>query len=187
MTGPSNDPTVEIVTDTGLAATVSAVASATFPLACPPHTPPADIAAFVSEHLDENSFRDHIVDPDADVLVVRDGTGGPVIGYSLVLHRIPTAPEVAAVVTDRPVSELSKIYVLPEHHSQPGVPPSHALMTAALDCARRRGSAVVWLGVNQGNVRAQKFYAKTGFDRVGVRTFTLGDSVEHDYVFRQSL
>ncbi|KAF0970811.1 MULTISPECIES: GNAT family N-acetyltransferase [Gordonia] len=185
MTSPA--VTVELVTDPDRAAAVAEVAGATFPLACPPHAAAEDIAEFIATNLGEKNFRGYITDPDADVLVARDGEDGAILGYALVLHGDPSDPVVAAVVPDRPATEVSKMYVLPDHHSRPGLSPSRGLMNAALDRARDRGSAVVWLGVNQLNERAQKFYTKTGFSRAGVRTFDLGGSVEHDYVFTQKL
>ncbi|MBD0861421.1 GNAT family N-acetyltransferase [Gordonia sp. zg691] len=182
-----SDITVEVVTDPAAAAAVAQVAAATFALACPPHSTPEDIAGFISTSLQESNFRDHIADPLADVVVARDGVGGPVIGYTLVLHTEPSHPDVCAVVTERPVSEVSKMYVLPDHHSRQGVTPSHQLMSVALDRARAHGSTMAWLGVNQLNVRAQRFYTKMGFTRVGVKTFSLNGSIEHDYVFTRSL
>ena len=187
MTPTHPAATVELLTDPDRAASVAEVAGATFPLACPPHAAAEDIAQFIATNLGEKNFRGYIADPAADVLVVRDGDDGPVIGYALVLHGDPSNPVVAEIVPERPASEVSKMYVLPDHHARPGLSPSRALMEAALDRARDRGSVVVWLGVNQLNERAQKFYAKTGFTRAGVRTFDLGGSVEHDYVFTQTL
>jgi GNAT superfamily N-acetyltransferase len=75
--------------------------------------------------------------------------------------------------------ELSKMYVLPEHHGS-GV--STALMNAALDAAAEWGAGRIWLGVNQKNSRAQRFYKKCGFTVNGVRTFQLGAGTEDDYV-----
>ncbi len=40
----------------------------------------------------------------------------------------------------------------------------------------------MWLGVNQHNQRAQRFYRKHGFTVSGTRTFRVGDHVENDYV-----
>jgi ribosomal protein S18 acetylase RimI-like enzyme len=82
-------------------------------------------------------------------------------------------------VTARPAVELSKMYVSPDAHGG-GV--ARALMTAAIDRARNMGSASVWLGVNQENRRAQKFYSKHGFLITGTKTFRLGEGVENDYV-----
>ncbi|UPW11336.1 GNAT family N-acetyltransferase [Gordonia terrae] len=191
MSGPdvtdTTEVVVEVVTDPAAAGGVAEVAAITFPLACPPHASPADIDEFVAANLRESNFRAHITDPRADVLVARDGVGGPILGYALVMHTEPAHPDVCAVVTERPVSEVSKMYVLRDHHSRQGATPSHLLMGAAIERARSHGSTRIWLGVNQLNARAQRFYTKMGFERVGVKTFTLGESTEHDYVFTQRL
>jgi ribosomal protein S18 acetylase RimI-like enzyme len=49
------------------------------------------------------------------------------------------------------------------------------------------GAACVWLGVNQENQRAQRFYAKSGFTVSGTKTFRLGGHVENDYVMVRPL
>ncbi|WP_157011724.1 GNAT family N-acetyltransferase, partial [Mycobacterium celatum] len=64
--------------------------------------------------------------------------------------------------------ELSKLYVLPEHH---GTGVATALMDAALQAASELGGRRVWLGVNKRNQRAQRFYANHGFRVNGTRTF----------------
>jgi ribosomal protein S18 acetylase RimI-like enzyme len=88
------------------------------------------------------------------------------------------------VLSHRPTSELSKIYVLPEGH---GAGVSRELMAASLQAARDAGAVGVWLGVNQENERAQRFYAKSGFTRVGTKRFRVGDRYEDDFVFEQGL
>jgi ribosomal protein S18 acetylase RimI-like enzyme len=60
-------------------------------------------------------------------------------------------------------------------------------MAAALDEARALGAACMWLGVNQGNERAQRFYAKHDLAVSGTKTFRLGDAVENDYVMVRPL
>jgi ribosomal protein S18 acetylase RimI-like enzyme len=40
----------------------------------------------------------------------------------------------------------------------------------------------VWLGVNQKNQRAQRFYTKSGFEISGTRTFQVGAGREDDFV-----
>lgn len=55
-------------------------------------------------------------------------------------------------------------------------------MTGVLDAALGLGAQCVWLGVNQENQRAQRFYAKHGFAARGTKTFRLGGHVENDYV-----
>jgi ribosomal protein S18 acetylase RimI-like enzyme len=64
---------------------------------------------------------------------------------------------------------------------------SAALMTAALQHATDLVAKSVWLGVNQHNQRAQRFYAKHGFGINGTKTFRLGAGIENDYVMVRPL
>ena len=84
----------------------------------------------------------------------------------------------------RPAAELSKIYLMPEYH---GVGVSTALMELTLATAAEWGVRCVWLGVNQGNQRAQRFYIKSGFKINGTRTFQVGARLENDYVMVREL
>lgn len=153
------------------------VAARTFPLACPPSVAPADVAAFIAENLSPAKFTDYLADPGRIVLTaVQDGR---ILGYAMMIRGVPDDPDVSAAVTARPAVELSKMYVLPESH---GVGVSAALMTAALQQAADLGAASVWLGVNQRNERAQRFYAKHGFTITGTKSFRLGGHIEQDYV-----
>ncbi|MEP6478552.1 MAG: GNAT family N-acetyltransferase, partial [Rhodoglobus sp.] len=40
----------------------------------------------------------------------------------------------------------------------------------------------VWLGVNQFNARANRFYEKSGFAIVGTKKFLVGEKYEDDFV-----
>jgi len=163
-------------------AVLAEVAAATFALACPPHITQQAIDTFITDVLARERFDDYLADPQRDLFVsVDDGT---TTGYAMVVNGEPTDPDVQSAVTVRPTAELSKIYVLPDHH---GAGTSRLLMEAAIDAAQARGAAAVWLGVNQENERAQKFYAKSGFTRVGTKRFLVGDRYEHDYVFERVL
>jgi len=55
-------------------------------------------------------------------------------------------------------------------------------MGAAIERARELDARCLWLGVNQENGRAQRFYAKHGFSVNGTKTFRLGSRIENDYV-----
>ncbi|MFC7671857.1 GNAT family N-acetyltransferase [Mycolicibacterium sp. GCM10028919] len=158
------------------------VAARTFPLACPPSATAENVAAFVAEHLSPERFADYLADPDRAVLVAREH--GRVTGYAMLIRGVVDDADVQRAVTARPAVELSKMYVSPDAHGG-GV--AHALMTAAIDRARDMGSASVWLGVNQENRRAQKFYSKHGFLITGTKTFRLGAGVERDYVMARPL
>ncbi|HEY0187474.1 MAG TPA: GNAT family N-acetyltransferase [Cellulomonas sp.] len=161
---------------------LAALAAVTFPLACPPTSTAADQAAFVAAHLSVDSFTGYLADPARSVLVA--GSGGALVGYTMLVRGEPYDPDVAAVVPLRPTAELSKCYVLPGQHGR-GV--AGALMTATLDLARAGGAVGVWLGVNGENLRAQAFYRRSGFTVVGERRFLVGGRLEHDLVLHRTL
>ncbi|ONM47718.1 GNAT family N-acetyltransferase [Nocardia donostiensis] len=160
---------------------LSGVAAATFPLACPPGASADDIEIFIGDVLSGDKFGEYLTDPSRTVL--KAVCEGEIVGYAMLKGGKPADPALAAAVELDPVLEVSKMYVLPGHHGS-GV--STALMQAALERAREDGYAGLWLGVNQKNTRAQRFYAKHGFVVVGTRTFDVGNQVHHDYVMRRA-
>ncbi|WP_040867750.1 GNAT family N-acetyltransferase [Nocardia exalbida] len=158
---------------------LSDVAAAAFPLACPPEATPEDIDVFVGEALSGERFGEYLSDPAR--IVLKAVADDEIVGYAMLVTGGPADPAVAESAGPHPMVEISKMYVLPGHH---GTGVSTALMTAALDLARAEGHPGVWLGVNQENARARRFYAKHGFAEVGTRTFTVGNQVHSDYVLR---
>ncbi|MGZ8179805.1 GNAT family N-acetyltransferase [Williamsia sp. SKLECPSW1] len=176
-------PQIETVTDVAEAAAVASVAAVTFPLACPPGTTSESTDAFIAATLTPSHFAEHITAPDRDVLVARD-TGGAIVGYTLIVHSEPSDPEVCEAIPVRPVTEVSKVYVLESAHGS-GI--AQALVATSLDRAARRGSVAAWLGVSNVNLRAQRFYTKAGFRIVGRKSFWLGGIEERDYVMLREL
>jgi ribosomal protein S18 acetylase RimI-like enzyme len=158
------------------------LAAVTFPLACPPSSSPEDIAAHLANTLSEGHFRGYLADPDVTVLVI--DAEGALRGYSLLVNRPAQDPQVAFALSLEPSVELSKYYVHPEHH---GLGAAAELMQATLQAAAEAGGAGIWLGVNSQNARALRFYEKSGFRRVGSKSFRLGSTVEHDFVLERAL
>lgn len=158
------------------------LAAVTFPLACPPGTTELEIRDHVTTHLSAERFEGYLADSDREILVALSGSG--FIGYTMLVFGEPSDADVAAVVTARPTAELSKCYVLAGEHGG-GV--ASELMTATIDIAQLRGSATIWLGVNDKNDRANRFYGKHGFERVGFKRFALGDRFEDDFVRQLTL
>lgn len=161
---------------------LAAVAAATFPLACPSSANPADIDAAIAANLSALRFAGYLADPQSVVLVATEDSR--IIGYTMLIHGIGDDTEVAASVPERPAVELSKMYVLPGHHSSGA---AATLMQAGVAWAAKSGAVAVWLGVNRKNERAQRFYRKHGFEVAGTRRFRLGDSYEDDFVMVRPL
>jgi GNAT superfamily N-acetyltransferase len=165
------------------AAELAELAAATFALACPPHTLPEAIAAFIRDVLAEANFAAYLADPGR-VLLVAEDAGGRLSGYTMLVFGEPHDTDAAGAVRIRPTVELSKCYVRADTH---GTGTAAALMAATLDAARDGGAAGSWLGVNEENARALRFYGKHGFERVGVKHFLVGERYEDDYVLERAL
>lgn len=159
------------------AGAVAELAAATFPLACPPGSDPADIADFVAANLGPEQIAAHLADPGHLVLVADDGT---LVGYTLLIVGEDLEPAVAATLPDPTgMAYLSKCYLRPDQHGH-GL--AGRLMAATLAAARAAGARGVCLGVNGENVRAQAFYRRSGFEVTGRRTFRVGEQTHHDLV-----
>ena len=158
------------------------LAAVTFPLACPPESRPEDIATHLANTLSEANFRGYPADPDVTVFVI--DAGGELRGYSLLVDRRTQDAEVAAALVAGRSVELSKCYVHPDHH---GIGAAAELMHASVAAAEGMGAAGLWLGVNSQNARAIRFYEKSGFRKVGTKSFTLGVTVEHDFVMERPI
>lgn len=77
--------------------------------------------------------------------------------------------------------ELKRIYVLKEYHSK-GV--AQKLMNFFIEFTQQAGYKVIWLGVWENNIRAQKFYEKYGFINSGhTHDFPIGSTPQTDYWF----
>jgi GNAT superfamily N-acetyltransferase len=156
---------------------LAAVAARTFPLACPPGTPADNVASFIEANLCASRFAEYLGDPRRAILTARRDSR--IIGYAMLIRGVDDDTDVQRAVEIRPAAELSKMYLLPDYH---GAGVSKMLMQRAVDTAGHWGVRRVWLGVNQENERAQRFYTKSGFKINGTRTFQVGDRRENDYV-----
>ena len=180
------------------AAELHELAARTFGLATPAGTLQTDIDAFVAEHLALARFADYLADPARIVLLAEDR--GTAVGYAMLISDPISDPELATLVTsaagasaegspnagapDARASaataiELSKFYVAAENHGS-GV--AATLMAATLAAAAATGARLCWLGVNQHNERAAKFYAKNGFEIIGAKRFLVGEVWHDDHV-----
>lgn len=171
------------IADLADAAALAELAAETFPLACPPSTTPEAIAAYYTPE----RVAGYLDDEDR-VLLVAEEPDGRMVGYSMLIGRERGEPgdaDAAAAVSARPAIELSKFYTRALAHGTGAV--AGPLMAATLDAAVAAGAATTWLGVNEENARAIRFYEKHGFARVGRKRFRLGDRLEEDWVLEHPL
>ena len=158
------------------------LAARTFGLACPPGTPQSDVDAFVIQNLSESRFADYLDDKQRTVVIA--DAGGEPAGYAMLVRGPIADPDVRAVVEAATSVELSKFYVLGDRHGS-GV--AADLMAATLDAAAQTGALACWLGVNQQNRRAARFYDKHGFAVIGTKRFLVGEHWHDDHIRRRPL
>ncbi len=165
---------------------LSRLAALTFPLACTPQTSAEFLATYIATRLDPQSFRRHLSDPACTILLAEDldRADDDPVGYTVLLAGEPTDPDVARAIRFRPAVSLERCYVHPDHHGS-GV--AARLMAATLEAAAATGAAGIWLGVSEENDRANAFYARHGFERVGTKRFHIGDAWEDDNVRERAL
>ena len=106
------------------------------------------------------------------LFLIAEASGTPV-GYAKLQAGAP--PE---CISDPQAIELARLYV---EQSVLGLGVGPALMQACLDEARQRSHQIVYLGVWEENHRAQAFYRKWGFAKVGTHTFMMGHDAQTDW------
>jgi ribosomal protein S18 acetylase RimI-like enzyme len=136
---------------------------------------PQNLAAFLQCHAPE-SWTGELTDPR---FAVRLGeVAGEAVAYAkLGPAKLPFTPPEGAI-------ELKQFYVLTPWH---GAGVAAEMMDWVLAESRRRGAAELYLSVFVDNHRAQAFYARYGFERVGAYAFMVGDHEDEDHVMRLAL
>ncbi|MBI1185821.1 MAG: GNAT family N-acetyltransferase [Alphaproteobacteria bacterium] len=137
----------------------------------------ADRNAFVAETYGRKLQAAEIADPEMRHRLAFDGRD--VIGFAKMgAYKLPVAAE------GRRVRELHRLYVV---EAAKGAGIAAALMEWTIATARGDGADALYLGVWQGNARAQRFYARYGFEIVGEYTFEVGAARDPEYVMRKPL
>ncbi len=80
--------------------------------------------------------------------------------------------------------ELKQLYLL---GSETGSGAGSALIAWAIEQGRARSFDDIVLSVWSGNVAAQRFYRRHGFEKIGDTVFLVGDHVDEEYLFGLSL
>lgn len=79
--------------------------------------------------------------------------------------------------------EIKKLYV---HSSYQGRRLGQTLLSHAIDyLAQAYGASPQWLGVWNGNTKAQALYAKHGFEKVGGYIFPVGKTMDDEFILRR--
>lgn len=105
--------------------------------------------------------------------------GDQLIGYLKINHG-PAQSE----LKDGTALEIERIYVL---KAWQGLKIGQLFYEKAIEIARARQYAYVWLGVWEENEKAIGFYKRNGFVEFDKHLFKLGDDIQTDIMMRREL
>ena len=137
---------------------------------------PADMAEYGAIAFSRSQILTEVLTPHSIFLLAYDAALHPdqPLGYARLLGGLADA----SVTGPHPV-ELCRLYLEPWAI---GRGYGKALMQACLDRAAAEGYQTLWLGVWEHNERAQTFYDRWGFQRVGSHGFQLGQDLQTDFI-----
>jgi ribosomal protein S18 acetylase RimI-like enzyme len=135
----------------------------------------ADMQLFLEQYYNLVQVQSELANKD-DFYFFAEINGVPV-GYLRFMEDYSGLPE----VNQWKALELKRLYVLKEYHSK-GV--AQKLMVFFIAYALQNKYQLVWLGVWEHNLRAQKFYTKYGFVNSGfTHDFPIGNTPQTDQWF----
>jgi diamine N-acetyltransferase len=138
---------------------------------------PENMRAYMASTFTIEQMTTELHDPHSTFLLAE--LEGQPVGYAKLLRG--AAPE---CVSAQPAVELVRLYV---EQNVLGAGVGAALMQACLAAARRAGFQSIFLGVWEHNPRAQAFYRKWGFERVGQHVFQMGAEAQTDWWMMRAL
>jgi ribosomal protein S18 acetylase RimI-like enzyme len=137
--------------------------------------PPDDLALFLAQSYAPEVFAAKLADP-AQALWLAFAGATPVGYANAGPCRLPH-PD-----AQPRHGELYRLYV---SQGQQGQGVGRRLMDAAVAWLDRDGPGPLWLGVWSGNLKAQAFYARYGFEKVGEYDFPVGATRDREFVLRR--
>lgn len=138
----------------------------------------ADIVKHCQNQHGEAAYRDYLTDGVSKAWIAEMKLTGAPIGYAVL-----TKPDLP-VDLQAGDAELKRIYVYSKFQ---GTGAGRALMEIVETTARENGAPRLLLGTYEDNQRALNFYAKAGFEKIGTRTFKVGDACFCDLVLGKVL
>jgi GNAT superfamily N-acetyltransferase len=136
-----------------------------------------DMSAYLNASFSPATQTEELLDAQSVYLVAEIDTEA--VGYAQLYAGV--APE---CVTGAMPVELVRFYVTRQWHGR-GV--SAVLMRACIGEARASGRQTLWLGVWERNARAQAFYRKWDFQKVGEHIFQLGTDAQTDILMARKV
>jgi ribosomal protein S18 acetylase RimI-like enzyme len=138
---------------------------------------PEDLEPFLANSHGQARIEAWIADPDFGLWVAEQE--GRFVGYAAAGPAAVPHPDAGAA--DR---ELHRLYV---DRAQHGAGAGDALMRSAMAWMEARARGAIWLGVWSANLRAQRFYARYGFEKAGEYDYPVGRTIDREFIMRRTI
>lgn len=142
-----------------------------------PLNAPEDMDAYIKEFMSVEAFGRELTDENSTFFIAE--INREMAGYAKLQEH-----STEECVSDANPVELQRLYVDKNFHGK-GI--ARELMDECFAEAKRKKYRTMWLGVWEFNFRAQKFYEKIGFHKVGTHVFQLGADAQTDWVMEKKL
>jgi ribosomal protein S18 acetylase RimI-like enzyme len=141
------------------------------------HNTPENLDAFFKEAYSSEKFNNEFHEPNSVLYIAVDDL--KIVGFL----RLRNSSEADKYLGKNHI-ELHRLYI---HRDYQGSSVSKMFMEHALKYAREKNHEWIWLGVWEKNFRAQKFYAKWGFERFSEHIFQMGDDPQTDWLLKKRI
>lgn len=138
---------------------------------------PFNLEQYVAKAFSKDAIATLLASSQSIILIAyhANTADAPAVGYA---HLVEASPVPTLDSAPSPV-KLARLYV---DQRCIGKGYGSQLMQACLETSTAGGNETIWLNVWVNNPRAQKFYQRWSFQRIGEIPFVLGSEVQTDYV-----
>ncbi len=136
----------------------------------------ADVATYFAAAFTPEKVRSDLAAPRVRWWIAED-EGRPV-GFAMAGPCGLPHPEAS-----RDHGELKRLYLLRSHQ---GTSLGRALFDESLAWLTTTFGDPLWIGVWSGNEKAQRFYLRNGFTKVGDYHFPVGETRDHEFILRRT-
>ncbi len=147
-----------------------------------------DLTAYLAANYSRQAYEKWATDPQYKMLIAFDSEDSSIDGYilcgpnTLPLESISLGDGTVTDDPSLPSAEIKRMYVHPRVF---GTAVAEALLLQAIAWLRyEQNYRHIYLGVYSENYRAQRFYQKHGFARVGAYSFKVGDHSDPEYIMK---
>lgn len=137
-----------------------------------------DLSDYLNEAHSVNAYKDYLSNPDIACWVCI--ANEIVSGYLITGPNSLTLPEETSILGPQRCGEVKRFYL---KQSMQGTGAAQSLIALGLEWFTAQEYEIVTLSVYEDNHRAQAFYARYGFTKIGEHHFPVGRHLDTDYIF----